>query len=199
MKKAKILFSHIVLYGIVVFVSNWISKYPLEKLLILTHNILGYNAVFLTIACCLYFLIPLGVSWIAVYFLFKTQQISSHYDSDVDESYWIKSCGKLVLPTEILRFLISSFDLGIITKTGYFALPASFLFESTYLRWFGRGDAVRQELSYIFSDYVAYNFCYLIYIAMYLFVVFMIYKHFWNLGKNEHDDLIVHETKRQFY
>ncbi len=199
MKKTKILFTHIVLYGIVVFASNWISKYPLKKLLILTQNILGYNTFSLIIASCLQFLIPLGTSWISVYFLFKIQQVSSHYDPDVDKFYWIKSCMKLVIPAEIIRFLISSFDLGIITKAGYFALPATFLFESTYLIWSGRGYAVRQELSYIFSDYVVYNFCYLIYLAIHLFGIFMIYRHFWLVGKNECEDLVVYESKQRFY
>ena len=199
MKKSKVSFLQIVLYGIVVFSTNWVSKYPVEKFVRFSHNILGYNTFFLIITCCACFLIPLGISWISVYLLFKIQQVSSHYDPEVSKSFWIKSCASLLLPSEIFRFLISSFDLGIISKTGYFAIPPSFLFEITYLKWSGREYPVRQELSYIFFDYVAYNLCYLIYIAIHLFGIFMIYRYFWKIGKNEHEDMIVYESKRRFY
>ncbi len=199
MKKSKVSFLQIVLYGIVVFVSNWLSKYPLEYFLLMINDLIGYNLFFITIGCIAYFLIPLGITWISFFLFLKIQQASAHYVSNVGKYYWIKSCISLVIPAEIFRFIITFFTLGQIKTTGFFALPPSFLFESTYLRWSGRSILVRHELSYIFLDFVAYTVCYLIYAAIHLFGIFMIYRYFWKIGKNEHEDMIVYESKRRFY
>lgn len=197
MKKTKVSFLQIILYGVAMFVADWISFYPLMIFLKIILKLFGYNLFTIIVGFVAYLLIPLGVSCLAIFFTMKFMNVSFHYEPNDSKFYWLKCCAILVLPGEVARFLISLFTLG----TGWLSAFPTLIFEEVYLRLAGRVDAVRWELSYIPLDFVVYSICYLIYAAIHLLAIFAIYRIFWNKGKRDHDDLIVHETKwrRKFY
>ena len=52
----------------------------------------------------------------------------------------------------------------------------------------------------IFNCCVAVYFvCYAIYAAAYLCLVALVYRHFWLVGKQEREDLIVHQDEVTYY
>ena len=46
-------------------------------------------------------------------------------------------------------------------------------------------------LEYIFADFVAYAACYIVYIAVYLALVAILYKRFWKKAQKECEDPII--------
>jgi hypothetical protein len=89
--------------------------------------------------------------------------------------------------------------LGFINSFGLLSLIPTFVFEQTYMIRSGRYKAIRQKAEFIFADYLAYVGIYLIYLALFLLAVLVIYRYLWNVGKREKDELIVHESKPRFY
>ena len=201
MKKAKVTFRQIIFYGIAMFVADWISFYPLTIILKIILKLFGYNLFTIIVGFASYLLIPLGVCCVLVCLVMKFTNVSCHYEPNDSNFYWLKSCAILVLPAETARFLISLFTLGNIRKSGWISYFPTLIFEEIYLRPSGRSEAVRSELSYIPVDFLVYFVCYLVYAAIHLSAIFAIYRVFWNKGKRDREDLIVHETKwrRRFY
>ena len=149
-------------------------------------------SVLLTIcAFAIYILIGLSIPLLATFFYFRSV-VADQYIPSEDKFCWIKSCARLVLPAETIRFLFCLSSLGHINQTGNFAFLPSLLFENTYLLWTNRHEPVRQWLEYIFADYVAYALCHIIYLVIYLTFVMLIYKYFWKEAKKDSEDLIIH-------
>ena len=201
MKKTKVSFLQIILYGVATFVGNFLSFYPLAIILKIILKLFGYNLFTIIVSFAAYLLIPLGVCCLFVYFTMKFTNVSCHYEPNDSKFYWLKYGATLVLPSEVARFLISLFTLGNFNEIGWFSAFPTLIFEETYLRFTGRLESVRWEMSYIPLDFLVYSVCYLIYAAIHLLAIFAIYRIFWNKGKRDRDDLIVHETKwrRKFY
>ena len=111
----------------------------------------------------------------------------------------VKSFILHVLPMEIVRYIVCLISLGHLKQTGYFALLPTSIFENTYIRWSGRHNEIRNYLDYIPQDYLAYTLCYLIYAAVYLTFVVLIYRKHWKVGKEESEELVVYEKKQRLY
>ena len=169
-------------YGFISFVANFgasILGIGIPRLLIKayislfgnmsqkTMNIFGYLTIF-----------PLTfiLSWVFVIFLTK-KFMPVHFDFCDDENGYTSHFVRLILPGEILRWLVVMFPLGSVNSTGYLSLLPSMLFENTYLKWSDRHKYVRQYLEFIPADYWAYSLCYLIYIAIYMAGLIAIYRY----------------------
>ena len=174
-------------------VAGWVVGMLVQPLMGKIPNAL---ACLLAIVVCALFtlLVPL----IGVYFCFRSMTPGPYYPTE-DRLRWLKSYAWLVLPAEIIRFFVCFVSLGHISRSGIFALLPTFLFENTYLLWSDRTDAVRNLLMYNVADFAVYLACYVIYAAIYLCFVALVYRHFWLVGKKEREDLIVHEDKVKYY
>lgn len=191
MKKTKLTISDIVAYAAVTCIGNLIATFVAEmihKYLITPigeHNFLTYVLYFLT-----YSFLTMGIAWCLIYLLFK-QKEEEHYVPSDDKHLWMKKCLLMIAPGEIIRFLICLRVLGITNVLGgKMAIAPTIWFGNSYLIWADRVNAVRQEGIFIIWDYLAYSLCYLIYLAIYLYVIFEIYLKIWKKGKQEHDYLI---------
>ena len=183
-------------YTFLMFLSNYIA---FQVVIMIISNLLQPIAdkfpYALLVICvsAVYILINFAVPSIFYFFFFRSV-VEEHYIPSEDKFHWAKSCAKLILPAEIIRFLICQVTLGHITTSGTFASLPCFSFENTYLHWTNRREQVRQLLQYNFVDFVAYAVCYMIYIAVYLVLVMLIYRHFWLKSKKDREDLIAHES-----
>ena len=175
------------------FVADWVSSYPLAFFLqTILLRVFGYNLFTIILAFVACLVIPLGVCCLFVYFVMKFTNVSCHYEPNDSKFYYLKSGSTLVLPAETARFLISLFTLGNTRAIGWISYFPTLIFEEVYLKLSGRVDDVRWNLSYIPLDFIVYFICYLIYAAIHLLAIFAIYRIFWNKGKRDHDDLVVH-------
>ena len=183
------------LYAIVLFLSNYLAFYVASAIVGLFQP-LADKIPFTLLAIfvfAIYILIGFSVPFIAIFFFFKST-VGNQYLPSEDKRCWVKSCLRVILPAEIIRFLACQVTLGQIKTSGIFAYLPTLLFENTYLRWTGRGEQVRQKLlQYNFADFIVYALCFLLYLAIHLTIVMMIYRRFWIKAQKDRDDLIVHE------
>ena len=190
-----------VAYGAVIFVSNYLAALACaSSLMIFFAPLLGKVplALFSALAILVYLVVGLILPLIVIWLFFRLV-VPRQYAPHEDQAYWIRCCAKLILPCEVARFLVCTASLGHINRTGMLAMLPSVLFENTYLLWSGRSDAVRNLMEYRTSDFAAFALCYLIYAAIHLGLVVLIYQFFWQRGKREREDLIVHECQVKYY
>ena len=195
MKKSyQVSFTSKLFYIGLTFLSNYISVFVAGGIINMIKPTEGETPSVLLLICALaiYILIGLSIPLLATFFYFRSV-VEDQYISGEDKFCWLKSCAKLVLPAETIRFLFCLISLGHMNQSGFFAFLPSLLFENTYLLWTNRSEPVRQWLEYIFADYVAYALCHIIYLVIYLALVMLIYKHFWKESQKDSEDLIVHK------
>jgi hypothetical protein len=183
------------LYAIVLFLSNY-AAYFVSGTLVGLFQPIADKIPFTLLAIfifAIYILMGFSLPFLTIFFFFK-YAVQKQYVPSEDSSLWVKSCFRLILPAEIIRFLVCQLTLGQINTTGSFALLPTLLFENTYLLWTGRSEQVRQTLlQYNFADFAVYALCFFIYAAIHLVLVMMIYRRFWLEAKKDREDLIVHE------
>ena len=197
MKKSyNVRLSNVLSYTVILFLSNYIayliSTIVVGKLFLPIADKIPF-AITLICVFLIYILIGLFIPLFAVFFFFRVSVMKQYIPSD-DKYFWVRNCVRFILPAEIIRFLFCQVTLGQINVSGYFAYLPTFIFEITYLNWTNRYEQVRQKfLEYNFADFTAYAICYLIYLAVHLLFVMIIYRRFWFEAKKDKDDLIVHE------
>ncbi len=195
MSKSKLSRSEILLYGVITCVSNLVATF---LILFLVKGLLPFinnNVVIVIILLVIgVFAVSLGVSA-----LFFKKKVPQHYQPSNNKYAWLKKGLLFVLPGEGVRFLLSLFSLGHIDSTGLLSIVPTFLFENTYIIWTGRMEAIRQKADFVIADFLAYIGAYLPYIIIYLVAVLAVYHVFWNVGKKEREEMIVHESKPRFY
>ena len=196
-KKSKVTPNSIIYYALIIFIINIVAYY-----LTTTAN----NIIFVPLVNKIsYTLIAIGVYTMGILvnlfvpllgiFIFFRSAVPPQYNKSNDKWYWLKSYLRLVLPGEIFRFFACTTSLGFIGSTGQFSLLPTILFDDIYLNLSGRHTPVRQNGEYILNDFLAYTGFYLLYAAVHLFLVSLIYRHFWLKAKRERDDLIIYEEK----
>lgn len=186
----------IVLYGIVVVVGNYFGNilkfYILYRLLTPIAELVGRTWYILTLAFLTWILVPLAVPWAAVFIFMRFSGIADHYRSSSQKLEWLKSLAILTLPVEIVRFLIACTSFGYHT---YLCPIPWFFFGEIYMPLTGNYTAYfmgTYELQ--FHDYIANIVCCLIYMAIHLGVIALMYRHFWRVSERKKKDLVVHET-----
>ena len=188
-------FASMLLYAFVLFLSSYLSYFVSVTVVGVFQPIADKipYALLVTVVFAIYILIGFAVPFVVIFFFFKST-VEKQYVPSEDKRSFVKSCLRFILPGEIVRFLVCQVTLGHIKSTGFFAYLPTLLFENTYLRWTGRGEQVRQKLlQYNFSDFIVYALCFLLYLAIHLTTVMMIYRRFWIKAQKDRDDLIVHE------
>ena len=191
----------IVSYAVVSFASNYLAALAcMLSLLIFMVPLFGKVplALFYALEILVYLIVGLVLPLIIIWLFFRLV-VPRQYDSREDPIDWIRYCARLILPGEMVRFLVCIASLGHINRTGMLAMLPSLIFENTYLLWSERSDAVRNLLEYKVADFAAFALCYLIYAVIHLGLVVLIYRFFWQRGKREREDRIVHERKVKYY
>lgn len=185
----------IVLYAIVTCFANLIATlsvlYILKTILPLINNNI---VIFISLLVIGVFAVSLGITA-----LFFKRRVPTHYRDSNNKYDWLKQGLLFVLPGEILRLIVCLFSLGHINSTGLLSILPTFLFEQTYVTWAGRMEAIRQNLNFIPADFFAYIGAYLPYLILYLIGILAIYNVFWNVGKREREEMVVHESRPRFY
>ena len=185
----------IVLYTIITCFSNLIATIFVSFILKTILPSINNNVVIFIILLVIgVFAVSLGITA----FFFK-RRVPTHYRDSNNKYDWLKQGLLLVLPGEILRLIVCLFSLGHINSTGMLSILPTFLFEQTYVVWTGRMEAIRQNLDFIPADFFAYVGAYLLYLVLYLIGILAIYHAFWNVGKREREEMIVHESRPRFY
>lgn len=186
----------IVLYGIVIvagdYFGNIMTFNTMSRLLMPIAESVGRTWYILVIAFFTWILVPLVVPWVAVFIFMRFAGIAGHYRSSSQKLEWLKGFAILTLPVEIVRFLIACTSFGFNTN---FCLIPRFFFGEIYLPLTGNYTAYYMgNYQLQFHDYLANIVCCLIYMAIHLGVVALIYRHFWRVGERKQKDLVVHET-----
>ena len=199
-KQTKIQAKEMVFYGIVTCIANLLASFAVSMILkmLVRPMITGHVKLAFILTYTLLFVGCYGIS-LAVLFVYMKNRVPMHYQPSKEKWLWAKNGIRLILPGEIVRCLLGTFCLGSLNSFGLLTLIPTFVYEQTYLIQSGRFEAVRQELRFIFVDYLAYIGIYLIYLALFLVAVLAIYRYLWNVGKREREELIVHESKPRFY
>ena len=186
----------IVLYGIVVVAGNYFGNMLkfniLYRLLTPIAESVGRTWYILTLAFFTWILVPLVVPWVAVFIFMRFAGIADHYRSHTQKLEWLKGFAILTLPVEIARFCIACTSFGYHTK---FCPVPWFFFGEIYMPLTGNYTAYYMgNYQLQFHDYIANIVCCLIYMAIHLGVIAIIYRHFWHVGESKKKDLVVHET-----
>lgn len=193
MKKSyHVTFRSMLFYTGLMFLSNYISVFVATGIINMITPAEGETPSVLLLICALaiYILIGLSIPLLATFFYFRSV-VADQYIPIEDKFCWLKSCARLVLPAETIRFLFCLSSLGHLNQSGKFAFLPSLLFENTYLLWTNRSEPVRHWLEYIFADFVAYALCHIIYLVIYFALVMLIYKHFWKEAQKDSEDLVI--------
>lgn len=186
----------IVLYGIIVvagdYFGNVMTFNTISRLLMPIAESVGRTWYILTLAFLMWILVPFLVPWVAVFIFMRFAGITDHYRSSSQKLEWLKSLAIIALPAEAIRFLIACTSFGLNTN---FCLIPRFLFGEIYMPLTGNYTAYYMgNYQLQFHDYLANIVCCLIYMAIHLGVVALIYRHFWRVGERKQKDLVVHET-----
>lgn len=196
LKRCRVSLLQIILYGIVVIAANYVGvilkTYVLYALVsaIPTLNRTWYGGI---IGYSIHALFPLVITWLAVFVFMKLSGVSDHYRRNMEKYDWIKSLAVMVLPVEILRFIIVSGNIGRFVPNVCFV--PWLMFGEGYLRLTGHYHAYYSAAYRLqFGDHVVLAVCCLIYMAIHLGVVAWMYRYFWRVGERERNDLIAHET-----
>ena len=124
----------------------------------------------------------------AVLCFFFRRTVPDHYLPSDTPRLWRKNALRLILPGEIIRFLLC---LSLSRNMVRFALFPTHLFDLFYLPLSGRSDAVLHEGTYILQDYLVFALIYLLYFTLYLSVILLLYRRYWMVSKEEREDLVI--------
>ncbi len=144
-----------------------------------------------------YLLLSIGTfaGYMILFFFLYREKIHNHYQPDGKKNIVLKSALSMILPGEILRFLLCLISLGSSASTGVMSIISTILFEQLYLNGVERYTIVRQDGVTNFLDIVMYIACYLLYFAIYFAVIFAIYRWVWNSRKKDRKDMGLDDLK----
>ncbi len=194
-KARRHLLIYILGYALLIFISNRIASNCSTVLIKVILEPIASNVPFAFLAMCAYtidVLVNLGLPLVAILLFFRTAVPRQYFPSE-NKMQWLKNCLLFVAPAELLRFVVCLSSLGVLTGTGYFSLIPTIIFEGTYMIWSERYVPIRQLARYIPEDFLAYTLCYLIYSAVHLILVALIYRRFWMQGKRDFEELVVYD------
>ena len=202
MEKYRIGITHITLFSIFLLAINYLSSWISWLTTGLVMGIMpGWNSILM-----LFFMVIINLITTAVLaFAVMSRMVPRQYQDSEESNFWLKNALVFIVLGEILRFILCISKLGNVNSTGKFAVLPTAFYEALYLEGTDRFAQVRNQNSYIFSDVAIYFVCYLIYFAVYLALLLVLYRHFWMKGKAEREDLVYHEgvyhddSNRRFY
>ncbi len=100
-----------------------------------------------------------------------------------------------VLPTEVLRYLVSLYDLGWIQNTGKLTPVTCLLYERFYL--LPTGSSYRYAIlhEYTLADYASYSLIYALYAAIHVALSYLIYRKSWRKAESERELLAAYKRE----
>lgn len=191
MKNKKIQRSDVLLYIVFACVGNGIITNVIS--ILLQWFIVPLNAGALIRHLLLFvgtFLATMGL-----FYLFYRERVHGYYTPNQNKGDLPKTVLALILPGEIVRFLLSLLSLGSAASTGAVSIIPTVLFEQTYLKWSNRYAIVRGGGSVIALDILMYVICYLIYFAAHFGALTAIFWYIWNVRKKGRKDLGMDDQK----
>ena len=132
-------------------------------------------------------IVPIVCTEVCLYF-YLSKILPQKYFPSEEPRIWAKMLFGLSLPGEAIRFFICLPTLGFINSTGIFNPTPTDLFDQLWVKMTGRYEAVRQDVDYILLDYIGYSLCYILYLAVHMLLLMLIFKHIWNKAKKEHEN-----------
>ena len=132
-------------------------------------------------------LIGIGATCLVTFLYFRSK-LPDIFVSDIENADNIKVIFKnfclWVLPGEVIRFILATLPtkpgsmFGYRFFDGFFALPANLVYDWFYLMPEKRLEVIR-ESGYTFADNALFFLIYLIYFAITIAVLFLIFKQLW--------------------
>ena len=199
MKHKKIPLKEIFLFGFATIALNMCATFAVglfAKYAIKPLGISVFSAILMWISLII---ICIGIPLLILYYYYFRKRVAYQYQPSENKQQWLKSALKLILPSELLRFILCLSKLGLLDSFGMFAFPPSFLYEQTYLIWFDRTNDVRHFGNAIFGDYIGFIVCYMLYAIIYVGALFGLYHFFWKKECAAHNEMLRHETNKRFY
>ena len=181
-----------VLYGIVAFLIYYFASYTGRQIGNTLKDILAYFdpdypiGLFDTIHLCLIVPSNLIFTWIMFFYLLRLTVPPIYFELNKG-CRWYSVAFACIMPAEIVRFVYGLTDMGNFMGSARFSFAVTKLFDTLWCNITDRG-AVRQHGNYIFTDYIGYTLCYIVWEFICLTVVFLIFKYYWNIGEARKED-----------
>lgn len=121
---------------------------------------------------------------VLVTFLYFRYKAGDHYDSSMTAAGVRRNYCFLVLPAEIVRFVLGVLPLKPGSTFGYrfcdgiFTFIPSYVHDQFYMTPNGRLESIR-EAGYTFTDNITFFLTYLVYFAVTCIVVYLVYRLVW--------------------
>lgn len=184
-------FSNIALYTVVLFASNFVATYLAQVWIDGIHELMsgfitevseGYRNVLYFLYYPISFILP----FVCLRYVFKRRMHA--VIENCHERGWLKSAVLFVMPGEAIRFILCFLVVGNYNMGGYFALIPTVLFDTYWLKWTNRYEAVRVLFQFEFLDCFGYVLCYILYFLPVLFVLGWSFKSLFDLKKAEQEE-----------
>lgn len=192
----KVSFSERFHYTLVLLIANAASFFALGFIgAILVAAFEGEKPPVFGVLVSILYLIAFSLVYIILYKTLKGQ-VSEQFVLSEDKWMWLKSGCSYIALGEGIRFLLNMMPIDFVLlvtsiKFGQLlATPCYFLFNMTYLASSGRSAAIFQQSAYIPMDFIAFALCYLVYLAVHMAIVLLIYRRFWHKAEKEHEAMI---------
>ena len=179
-------------YGVVAFISYYFASYTCRQIGNILKNILSDDGLSYPIGLFntlhLAFSIPafLIFTWTMFFYLLRLT-IPPIYFELKNGRKWYHVAFVLIMPAEIIRLVYGLTDMGNFVGSARFSFVVTKLFDTLWCNITKRG-AVRQHGNYIFTDYIGYTLCYILWELICLTVIFLIFKYYWDVGKLRNED-----------
>ena len=134
--------------------------------------------------------ISLLITFGVIRFYFQ-RTVPNEYLPAEESNLWLRSALQLILPGEVIRFLICLFTCTSFNTARMLALLPSDLFRLIYLQLLDRRSEIAEISGYTLQDYAVYALIYLLCFALHFAVILLIYRRFWMVGKEEREDLFL--------
>ncbi len=147
---------------------------------------LGWDSVSNTVKYFVIFLVTVALP-IFVLSRFFYKSAHKHFSPNPDRKLWFFHFLAIVLPTEIVRLVISTFwYYGM-----YLAAPANLIFTKLYYVPSGRKELIENMMaSPEAKDYLVYVGCHLLYLLPYLVIYACVYGAVWRKLYRRHDEFM---------
>ncbi|MBQ7292984.1 MAG: hypothetical protein IJW79_04505 [Clostridia bacterium] len=179
-------------YSVVAFIVYYFASYCCRQIGNILKSVLSDGGVnypiglFNTLHLLLIIPAALIFTWTMFFYLLRLTIPPIYFELENGRK-WYSVAFVCIMPAEIIRLIYGLTDMGNLIGSARFSFVPTKLFDTLWCNMTNRG-AVRQHENYIFTDYIGYTLCYVIWEIVCLTVVFFIFKYYWNIGEARKDD-----------
>ncbi len=185
-----------VIYCIVMFAANIVGTFSIFLFNAIVRVLIGVEGMgkFYGFLLALYAAVGIAATVFVTrfYFRYKISEIVPKKNTDSSWKLILSSCLFMVLPGEILRFILASLptEPGVLLGRGYrffdglFAFPANFVYDRIYLMPNNRTMSI-SEAGYTFMDNFLFIMVYLVYFIITIALLYLIFSRVWRRYEDE--------------